>query len=161
MLTSRPVLIAIFGGLKIYQRSGMQNLVHRTKLLDLVNSLPTPFQGQLKVPEELMDSAQGPIIPAPLAEVTPTQGPRRYRVGFISGCIMDQVFREINEATLRVLAVNGCEIITPRQQKCCGALHVHGGEAETGRSWPGTISMSSNNTTAMRSSLTQQAAVAR
>jgi glycolate oxidase iron-sulfur subunit len=133
MLTSRPVLTAVFGGLKIYQRSGMQNLVHRTKLLELANSLPTPIQGQLKVPEELMEGAQGPIIPAPLPEVTPAQGTRRYRVGFISGCIMDQVFRDINEATLRVLAVNGCEVITPHQQKCCGALHVHGGEAEAGR----------------------------
>jgi glycolate oxidase iron-sulfur subunit len=46
---------------------------------------------------------------------------------------MDQVFRDINEATIRVLAANGCEVITPVQQQCCGALHVHAGEADEGR----------------------------
>jgi glycolate oxidase iron-sulfur subunit len=46
---------------------------------------------------------------------------------------MDQVFRDINEATIRVLAVNGCQVITPPQQQCCGALHTHAGEAERGR----------------------------
>jgi glycolate oxidase iron-sulfur subunit len=51
----------------------------------------------------------------------------------ITGCIMDQVFHDINEATVRVLSANGCEVITPAQQNCCGALHIHAGEAETGR----------------------------
>jgi glycolate oxidase iron-sulfur subunit len=46
---------------------------------------------------------------------------------------MDQVFHDINEATIRVLTANGCEVITPSQQSCCGALHIHGGEAEKGR----------------------------
>ncbi len=46
---------------------------------------------------------------------------------------MDQVFRDINEATIRVLTANGCEVVTPPQQNCCGALHIHGGEAEKGR----------------------------
>jgi glycolate oxidase iron-sulfur subunit len=46
---------------------------------------------------------------------------------------MDQVFRDINEATIRVLSANGCEVITPVQQQCCGALHIHAGEAECGR----------------------------
>ena len=133
MLPSRLVLSLVFGGLKLYQRSGLQNLVHRTGLLDLLNSLPTPFQGQLKLPESLMDAAQGEIIPRQLPEITPALGTRRYRVGFLSGCIMDQVFHDINEATIRVLAANGCEVITPEQQTCCGALHVHGGEAERGR----------------------------
>lgn len=38
-----------------------------------------------------------------------------------------------NEATMRVLTANGCEVITPRQQNCCGALHIHAGEAQTSR----------------------------
>ncbi|MBV9228489.1 MAG: 4Fe-4S dicluster domain-containing protein [Chloroflexi bacterium] len=133
MLPSRLVLSLVFAGLKIYQRSGLQTLVHRTGLLDAVNNLPTPFQGKLKVPEELMHDAQGDLVPNRLPEVTPAIGHRRYRVGFVSGCIMDQVFHDINEATIRVLTANGCEVITPPQQNCCGALHVHGGEAEHGR----------------------------
>ncbi len=133
MLPSRLILTVVFGGLKLYQRSGLQKLVHSTGLFDAINNLPTPFKGKLSTPEALMNDARGPIAPAPLAEVTPAIGLQRYRVGFISGCIMDQVFRDINEATIRVLAANGCEVITPLQQNCCGALHVHGGEAEQGR----------------------------
>ncbi|HCI80245.1 MAG TPA: 4Fe-4S ferredoxin, partial [Ktedonobacter sp.] len=133
MLPSRLILSLAFAGLKLYQRSGLQSFVHRTGLLDVANALPTPFQGQLKLPESLMHDAQGDLIPRPLLEVTPALGTRRYRVGFLSGCIMDQVFHDINEATIRVLAANGCEVITPPQQTCCGALHIHGGEAERGR----------------------------
>ncbi|GAC1358608.1 MAG: heterodisulfide reductase-related iron-sulfur binding cluster [Ktedonobacteraceae bacterium] len=133
MLPSRPVLSLVFGGLKLYQRSGLQTVVRRTGLLDAANNLPTPFKGKLKLPEALMDGAGGDIVPRQLPEVTLAIGPRRHRVGFISGCIMDQVFHDINEATIRVLAANGCEVIAPLQQNCCGALHVHGGEAERGR----------------------------
>ncbi len=132
MLPSRLVLSLIFAGLKLYQRSGLQALVHRTGLLDAIDALPTPFQGKLKVPEALMDKAKGDLIPEQLPEITPALGHKRYRVGLISGCIMDQVFHDINEATIRVLSANGCEVITPPQQNCCGALHVHGGEAEHG-----------------------------
>ena len=133
MLPSRFVTLLVFGGLKIYQRSGLQTLAHRTGLLDTINALPTPFQGKLKTPEALMPAARGDILPQPIAEYTPAQGKKRYRVGFVSGCIMDQVFRNINEASIRVLAANGCEVVTPPQQQCCGALHVHAGEAERGR----------------------------
>jgi glycolate oxidase iron-sulfur subunit len=133
MLPSRLVLSLIFAGLKIYQRSGLQALAHRTKIFDLINNLPTPFKGQLAIPEALMNGAKGDLLPRQLPEYTPARGPRRYRVGMITGCIMDQVFHDINEATVRVLSANGCEVITPPQQNCCGALHVHGGEAKTGR----------------------------
>ena len=133
MLPSRSITSLVFAGLKLYQRTGLQTLVHRTRLLDIVNALPTPLQGKLKMPEKLMPNASGELLPAPLSEVTPALGRRHYRVGFISGCIMDQVFRDINKATIRVLTANGCEVITPMQQQCCGALHVHAGEAERGR----------------------------
>jgi glycolate oxidase iron-sulfur subunit len=133
MLPSRLILSLVFGGLKLYQRLGLQTLIHRIGLLDTINALPTPFQGQVKIPEELMDAAAGPVIPARLPAITSAIGPQRHRVGFISGCIMDQVFHDVNEATIRVLAANGCEVITPVQQNCCGALHVHAGEADAGR----------------------------
>jgi glycolate oxidase iron-sulfur subunit len=133
MLPSRLVLSLIFAGLKIYQRSGLQAIVHRTKIFDAINNLPTPFKGQLAIPEALMDGVKGDLLPHPIAEYTPALGQRRHRVGMITGCIMDQVFHDINEATVRVLSANGCEVITPPQQNCCGALHVHAGEAKTGR----------------------------
>lgn len=133
MLPSRPITTLVFSGLKIYQRSGLQKLARSTGLIDVANGLPTPFQGKLKLPEQLMNSASGDLFPDLLPEITYSIGVKRYRVGFVSGCIMDQVFRDINEASIRVLAANGCEVITPPQQNCCGALHVHGGEAARGR----------------------------
>ena len=133
MLPSRTVTALVFAGLKLYQRSGLQAFAHHTGLLDAIDRLPIPFQGELKLPEELMSSVTGELLPSHLPEITPALGYRRYRVGFISGCIMDQVFRDINEATIRVLAVNGCEVITPPQQNCCGALHLHGGEVGRGK----------------------------
>ena len=133
MLPSRTLTSLVFAALKIYQRSGLQSLIRRTGLLDIANALPTPLQGQLKTPEELMPSASGDLLPRLLPEVTPALTKKRHRVGFISGCIMDQVYRDINEATIRVLTANGCEVITPPMQQCCGALHVHAGEAKRGR----------------------------
>jgi glycolate oxidase iron-sulfur subunit len=133
MLPSRKLTSLVFAVLKMYQRSGLQTLVRRTGLLDVANALPTPLQGQLKMPEELMPQASGDLLPPLLPEVTPALTTKRYRVGFLSGCIMDQIYRDINEATIRVLAANGCEVITPPLQQCCGALHVHAGEAQRGR----------------------------
>jgi glycolate oxidase iron-sulfur subunit len=133
MLPSRMITSLVFAALKVYQRSGLQTLVRRLGLLDVVNALPTPLHGQLKTPEELMPKASGDLLPQLLPEITPALTRKRYRVGFVSGCIMDQVYRDINEATIRVLTANGCEVITPPRQQCCGALHVHAGEAERGR----------------------------
>ncbi|HXF82210.1 MAG TPA: heterodisulfide reductase-related iron-sulfur binding cluster, partial [bacterium] len=64
----------------------------------------------------------------PEAEVLPAIGPRRARVGMLNGCIMPLLFGEVNAATVRVLRRNGCEVVMPRQQGCCGALNVHNGE---------------------------------
>jgi glycolate oxidase iron-sulfur subunit len=133
MLPSRLTTSLTFAGLKIYQRSGLQTLVHKSRLLEYVNALPSPLQGKLAIPEALMPQASGDLFPRPLPEITPAMGEKRYRVGFISGCIMDQIYRDINEATIRVLTANGCEVITPTSQRCCGALHVHAGEGERGR----------------------------
>jgi glycolate oxidase iron-sulfur subunit len=57
----------------------------------------------------------------------------RYRVGFIEGCIMPQLFGDTNAATVRVLAANGCVVYSPPKQGCCGALQMHTGDRETAR----------------------------
>ena len=133
MLPSRPLTSLVFAGLKVYQRSGLQTIARKSGLLKGADALPTPFRGKLSTPEALMPQATGALFPRPLPEVTPALGAKRYRVGFISGCIMDQVYRDINEASIRVLTANGCEVVTPTSQQCCGALHVHAGEGERGR----------------------------
>ena len=70
---------------------------------------------------------------AGLPEVTPArgQGPPRRRVGMLTGCIQRAFFPHVNQATARVLAAEGCEVVAPARQRCCGALSMHSGrEAE-------------------------------
>ncbi len=66
------------------------------------------------------------------AEVTPAEGEKRLRVGLLLGCVQRVVFGDVNAATARVLAAEGCEVVAPRDQECCGALHLHAGRPEEG-----------------------------
>jgi glycolate oxidase iron-sulfur subunit len=65
-------------------------------------------------------------------EVTPAVGARRMRVGLVLGCVQRVVFGDVNAATARVLAAEGCEVVAPGRQECCGALHLHAGRPEEG-----------------------------
>ena len=66
----------------------------------------------------------------PLPEVIPARGPERRRVGFVAGCVAQVLFPHTNAATARVLARNGCTVITPAAQTCCGALYLHAGRRD-------------------------------
>ncbi|MDA1014404.1 MAG: (Fe-S)-binding protein [Planctomycetota bacterium] len=66
----------------------------------------------------------------PFPEVLPAIGARRARVGLFTGCVADAMFGQTNWATARVLQANGCEVVVPPQQVCCGAIHYHSGAAE-------------------------------
>ncbi|HEY2844098.1 MAG TPA: 4Fe-4S dicluster domain-containing protein, partial [Bryobacteraceae bacterium] len=104
--------------LSLYQRSGLQSMLRGSGLLKL---LPK----QMRAMETLMPKL-GPqqAIPA----VTPAQGQKRRRVGLILGCVQREFMPEINAATVRVLSAEGCEVVAPGAQPCCGALMVHAGE---------------------------------
>jgi glycolate dehydrogenase iron-sulfur subunit len=67
--------------------------------------------------------------PPPL---TTARGERIARVGLVTGCVQRVVFGNVNAATARVLAADGCEVVAPRRQGCCGALSVHAGRLEEG-----------------------------
>jgi len=67
---------------------------------------------------------------AVLPELVPARGERRGRVGFLVGCVMPQLFGAVNAATVRVLTANGFDVVVPRDQGCCGALHAHAGDAD-------------------------------
>jgi len=73
-----------------------------------------------------------PNLP-PLPALLPAQGPRRARVGLLTGCVADAVFRATHWATARVLQRNGCEVVVPQSQVCCGAIHFHGGASDPAR----------------------------
>jgi glycolate oxidase iron-sulfur subunit len=67
----------------------------------------------------------------PLPALVPAQGERRGRVGFFVGCIMPEIFGDVNHATVRVLSRNGFDVVVAPGQGCCGALHAHAGDIET------------------------------
>jgi glycolate oxidase iron-sulfur subunit len=77
-----------------------------------------------------------PPLPArepALPELLPAIGKRRARVALFTGCVGDALFRPTNWATARVLQQNGCDVLVPRHQACCGAIHFHAGSSEPAR----------------------------
>jgi glycolate oxidase iron-sulfur subunit len=121
VFTRKPLLDLAGLGLRLYQRSGAQALARRTGALRV---LPD----RLREMEAMLAPTQGGIRHWAPPLVTRSRGQRRYRVGFIEGCIMPQFFGDTNAATVRVLAANGCDVYAPPAQGCCGALHMHTGE---------------------------------
>ena len=89
--------------------------------------------GRLGDLEALAPSADPPFFFSEIGKVFPAEGSARYRVAFLSGCIANISFARLNEATVRVLQRNGCDVVLPEAQGCCGALHVHAGEREQAR----------------------------
>jgi len=69
----------------------------------------------------------------PLPKFLPAKGTRRARVALFTGCIGDAVFRSTHWATARVLQENGCDVVVPRSQQCCGAIHFHAGSSDPAR----------------------------
>jgi glycolate oxidase iron-sulfur subunit len=68
---------------------------------------------------------------ARLPERVPATGPTRLRVALLTGCVQDVFFHQVNAATARVLAAEGCEVLVPRGQRCCGALELHAGREQS------------------------------
>jgi glycolate oxidase iron-sulfur subunit len=82
---------------------------------------------RLKALAKLAPPITARSLTASTPEVTPAVGPPRMRVGLLTGCVQRLAFAHVNEATVRVLAAEGCEVVAPRSQGCCGALAVHAG----------------------------------
>jgi len=118
--TDPKKLRAMLLPLKVYQKAGLRALVRATGVLKL---LPRRLRSMESLLPDLGSMA-------PLAEVTPAQGQRRHRVGLLTGCVQSVFFPQVNAATARVLAAEGCEVVAPREQTCCGALPVHAGAEE-------------------------------
>lgn len=107
--------------LRCYQRLGLQALLRRSGILKL---LPA----RLRELEAMTPDIQPHFSSELIAPVTPAIGHRRYRVAMLTGCVQDLIFSDINRDTVEVLARNGCEVVTPAGQLCCGSIHAHNGE---------------------------------
>jgi glycolate oxidase iron-sulfur subunit len=114
---------ALLRPLGVYQKSGLQKLVRSMAFLKTIAPQLTAMESMLPPlsPQAFEDS-----IPA----LIPAQGEKRYRVGMILGCVQRLFNPEVNDATVRVLTANGCEVVVPQLQGCCGALSHHQGQEE-------------------------------
>ena len=101
-----------------YQKSGLQTALRAIGAFKL---LPKSVGAM----DALLPTAS-PI--ESVAAVTPAQGEKRKRVGLLLGCVQRTFFSHVNAATVRVLSAEGCEVVAPPEQTCCGALLVHAGE---------------------------------
>lgn len=126
-LLRTPWMLAAAGAmLYLYQASGLQKLVRGMGLLKF-------FSPRLANIEMLTPPAEAPFFFSKLGKVYPAEGERRFKVAFLAGCIANISFARLNEATVRVLRKNGCEVHIPGGQGCCGALHVHAGRKDDAR----------------------------
>lgn len=109
--------------LRLYRLSGLRRLTRR-----ILRPWPT-----LQAAERLLPAIPPRRQRTPLPEVMPARGERRARVGLFLGCVASHWFAGENRATAEILRLNGCEVVVPRDQTCCGALHRHMGLSDDAR----------------------------
>ena len=125
LIRSRGWLTSIGTMLYLYEASGAKALMRGLGFFRMLGRWGDLVQ--------LAPSAEPPFFFSQIGRTFPAQGERRRRVAFLSGCIANVAFARLNEATVRVLQKNGCEVVIPENQGCCGALHLHSGLREEAR----------------------------
>jgi glycolate oxidase iron-sulfur subunit len=120
-----PQRLQFAGGLlRFYQQSGLEGLARH-----LLNVLPRKLGNVARLAPRM----ENPFFFDRLGTVVSPAGERKCRVAFFAGCIANLAFARLNDATVRVLARNGCEVVILQSQGCCGALQVHAGMRDTAR----------------------------
>src|SRR6201996_8154149 len=113
--------------LRLLQRTGADQFIARSGLVGRIS--PSAEQALRLAPP-----ATRPLPPGRFPERVAARGPRRAVVGMLTGCVQSVFFPRVNAATARVLAAEGCDVVIPRDQGCCGALSLHSGRmAEAAR----------------------------
>ena len=125
LLVSPRAMTAAGTLLYLYERLGLKAVMRVLASFRLAGKL-----GDLAL---LAPSADPPFFFSQVGKTFPAVGEQRYRVAFLAGCIANVSFARLNEATVRVLRRNGCEVSIPAGQGCCGALHLHSGLREDTR----------------------------
>lgn len=104
----------------LYQKTGLQIVVQK---LGIINIISEPM-AQL---ERVLPKLEAPKKRNKWGTVIPAKGKRKARVAFFAGCLTDGMIYQTNRLTIELLTLVGCEVIIPKMQKCCGALHAHQG----------------------------------
>lgn len=124
-LPNQGRLALLVGGMRLYQRSGLQKAVRKSGILNAMPGGLGELEGSMpQLPAEVF-RARGQVYAA--------QGERKTRVALLSGCVMPLVNGPQMNAVVRVLTRNGCEVEITRGQACCGAINSHVGDLETAR----------------------------
>src|ERR1700691_2780116 len=124
-LLPRPRRIAAAARfMRCYQSSGLASLARATGILRLLG---------LQDRERLLPKIDSHFFFTDLGKTFPAKGPQRARVALFAGCVAQVTFSELNRATIRVLQANGCEVVVPAAQVCCGALAAHAGVRDVAR----------------------------
>lgn len=110
----------------IYQNTGIQKFLHKSGLFKLIS---TKLGEVDKLAPQVSRTFSTKFIP----EYTKPKGETKYKTAFLTGCLMDVMFAEINKDTIDVLTACGCEVYSPKKQVCCGSLHAHNGDMETAK----------------------------
>jgi glycolate oxidase iron-sulfur subunit len=113
---------------RLYQRSSLRRVARASGLLRLFG---------LAEREKLMPLIEPEFFFGRLGQTFAAQGQRRARVALFAGCISQVSFAALHEATIRVLTANGCEVVVPAGQLCCGALAAHAGVRDVARQLAG------------------------
>jgi glycolate oxidase iron-sulfur subunit len=109
------------GLIGFYQRSGIQAIARKIGFMSLLPDSLSAMEKVLPKVPTMKELKNRPDYLPPIGEKT-------NRVAFFSGCLMDSMFLQTNDATMKLLQLAGCEIVIPQTQTCCGALHGHYGE---------------------------------
>ena len=125
VLPSQRSLTALIAGLRLYQRSGLRRLVRWSRILRLVSARLASLEASAPEVPRSRFKAAGQVVSA--------AGERRARVALLSGCVMPLIHGPEMHAVTRVLARNGCEVVVPKAQVCCGAINSHSGDLDTAR----------------------------
>jgi len=112
----------------VYVKLGIRWLVHAL-------GIPKLLPARLRNLEGLMPNVTARHLTASLPAFTPATGARRARVALLPGCVQKVYFPEVNEATIRVLAAEGCDVTVPADLGCCGALSVHSGREDEAKAF--------------------------
>jgi glycolate oxidase iron-sulfur subunit len=106
-----------------YQRSGLQTIARGIGFMSLLPDTLSTMEKVLPKMPTMKEMKNRPEHVAPIGKQT-------HRVAFFTGCLMDTMFLKTNDATIKLLQLAGCEIVIPKDQTCCGALHGHSGEKD-------------------------------
>ncbi len=126
VLSSKRALKNTAKLLRMYQQSGLERMLSNSGLMGFLAPKMEKLQGlSPRIDVQFFDDSVPEILTPPRTV--------RHRVAFLSGCIMNVAFADVNKDTIEVLLQNDCEIIIPKQQECCGSLQAHNGDFDSAR----------------------------